>query len=497
MKHALTTMQHIRKLAFLALISLIPACSVGPDYKGPPHVAPHAEKATAFHRADSNLTTSQTPHSYWWQQLNDPVLNELIETGLQLNFGIKSSNGRIRTARGALKQSFASMWPGGGAGAWYGHTQIPTGEAQSILGGNNSNQPPTPTAPVPAKVLAESYAAGFDATWEIDPFGGNRRALESAKATSQEELANMEDTRVRIAAEIARDYIAVRNAQSQQRLAQGTIDTLTHMLKLLKYRYAKGASSQMDIENTHIQLARAYAQIEPLKAQEAQYTDAVAIMVNKEPGELDELLKGPAPIPTPPRQVPVGNPAILISHRPDIRAAERAIAAANADVGEAVAEYCPKINLIGGVGFSAANGRKFFSKDSYSYLGGPTLVWNILNSGRIAAEVGEAKGLRQVAIAQYQRTVLSALQDAESSLSKYGHQRANVLKMQEAQNASKRQLSLAQQRDKSGTGSDLQVLNTQLDSLELDQNETQALSEMTTDYVALQKSLGLGWATFK
>lgn len=475
--------------AFASLIGLA-ACSVGPDYKGPPHIAPKAEKAKAFHRALSSQVSNQTPVSFWWTQLNDPLLTELIQTALQNNPDVKSGAARLRTARAVINEHFASMFPGGGAGAMWMRTQIPLGDVTSVLGG--SSEAPQSVA-LPTKVVSESYAAGFDASWEIDPFGGNRRGLESAKAQSEAQLAQIADTEVQVAAEVARNYISLRGVQNRLALTQTSVDIEQRMLRLTQQRRKEGTASDEDVERFQVQFLQTQASLSPLRTEEAHDLDAIAVLVGMEPGELDPRLSVVKPVLMPPAQVQVGDPASMIRRRPDIRVAERNIVAMNAEIGQVIGQYFPKISLFGTVGFTSANGRRFISGDNFSYMGGPTLEWSILNSARINARVGQAKGERDAAIAHYQNVVLAALQDAETSLARFSHQRDYVMKIQGAKASADRSWLLAQQRHAAGTLSVIDALDVERQRNLLEQEEAQAITDMTVDYVALQKSLGLGW----
>ncbi|MBV1829648.1 efflux transporter outer membrane subunit [Komagataeibacter sp. AV436] len=465
------------------------ACSVGPDYKGPPHVAPVAEHARAFNRADPTRTPAQEPLAQWWTGLNDPLLNTLITTALQNSPDVKQAAARLHTARATQRERFAGFFPGGGAAAFWDRTRIPTGDITSVLGGSGAEQAMT----LPPAIKSDSYGAGFDASWEIDPFGGNRRGYEGARAQSEAQLAQLADTRLRLVADVARNYVSLRDVQNRLALMERTITIERQMLDLTRQRRAQGTVSQEDVARFAGQLAQVEGAIAPMKAQQASYMDALATLVGREPGQLDAMLARPAPVPVPPAVVPVGNPADMIRRRPDIRVAERDIAANNAQIGQAIGQYFPKVSLFGTVGFTGANGQRFFSGDSFSYMGGPTLEWSILNFARTNSRVGQAKGGRDAALAHYQNVVLAALQDAEGSLSRFGHQREYVLKLDEARAASDQSWTLAQQRQRAGTLSVIDALDVERQRIQIEQQQAQARASMTTDYIAVQKALGLGW----
>ncbi|WP_239648471.1 efflux transporter outer membrane subunit [Komagataeibacter europaeus] len=483
-------LRHARRpAAGAALAMVLAACSVGPDYKGPPHVAPVAERAAAFHRADPALTTTQAPLSHWWEGLDDPVLTDLVTTALRNSPDMKQAAARLHTARATQRERFAGFFPGGGMAAFWDRTRLPTGDITSVLGGSGQQD----AMALPPAIKSDSYGAGFDASWEIDPFGGNRRGYEGARAQSEAQMAQLADTRVRLAADVGRNYVSLRGVQHRLALMQRTIEIERNMLDLTRQRRMQGTASQEDVERFLGQLSQVQAAIAPMQAQQASYMDALATLTGREAGQLDAQLSAPAPIPLPPAVVPVGNPADLLRRRPDIRVAERDIAANNAQIGQAIGQYFPKISLFGTVGFTAANGQRFFSGDSFSYMGGPTLEWSILNFARTNSRVGEARGGRDAALAHYQGVVLSALQDAEGALSRFGHQREYVLKLQDARGASDRSWILARQRQRAGTLSVIDALDVERQRVQIEQEQAQAQASMTNDYIAVQKALGLGW----
>jgi outer membrane protein TolC len=199
-------------------------------------------------------------------------------------------------------------------------------------------------------------------------------------------------------------------------------------------------------------------------------------------------------VPTPPASTPVGDPAGLLRRRPDIRQAERKLAASQALIGHAVAQYFPTVTLLGDIGFSASDPGQLLRASNFSALGGPSISWSLFNFPRIAAQVRGAKADRDAALDDYEQTVLAALQDAEGSLTRYGHQREAVLSLARAQASAERAAGLVQGRYRAGVATLIDVLDAQRQAIETEQSLAQGRAALTGDYIALQKSLGLGWS---
>jgi len=468
----------------LLLSLLASGCTVGPKYKGPRDV----DMPPAFSRAALVRTTpadSALP-GRWWEALNDPLLTRLIEAALQNSPNVKLAEARLRNARFTVMERSAGLFPQGSVSALGGRTRIPTNALGSLSG--NAGSQGSGTAAV------NLFDAGFDASWEVDLFGATRRTVESARAQAQQEEARLADAHVQLAAQVAQAYVLLREAQHRGDLVRHSIEIERHTLELTQLRRDAGTASQGDIERLQVQLMQTEASLLPLQAEEDQYLDELATLSALLPGSLDSQLRPPKPVPLPPPSVAIGDPASLLRRRPDIRAAERALAASNAQIGAAVAQYFPTVRLLGSVGFVSTDTAHLFDSGSLTALGLPVLSWNVLDFGRTRAKVREAEAGYDVALAQYQAVVLSALQDAETALSRFGRERDHVIKLAAAQSAAARAAELTEHRRTSGTASVIDVLDVERQRVQTDQDLAQAQAALTNDFVALQKALGLGWA---
>ncbi len=478
--------RHALTLAAAALA--LAGCTVGPNYKG----APPAPSADTFVRAPQTGVAVATPApAAWWQSLNDPQLDELIAAALAHNPDLHAAQARLREARAQLSQQRANALPKTSADLAAIRTRAPDMNALSALtGANNANGGNSQAGTGPIQL----YTASFDATWEIDLFGGTRRAIEAASAQAEAVDADLADTQVSIAAEVANAYVDLRDQQQRLALSQRTAELQQQQLDLTRQRRGRGVAADADIERLTTQVENTRASLIPLDAQVTESLDRLATLTGRAPGALDAQLSGANPaLPSLPASVPIGDPAALLKQRPDVRAAERRLASSNAQIGEHIADYFPKVTLLGDLGFSAGDPGHLFRKQNWTWVGAPYLQWNLFDFGRTRGAVRAAEASRDEAEANYTKAVLGALQDANTALSRYGHQRDHVVALDKVQTSAVHSATLMDQRYRAGVSSLIDLLDTQRDALSAQQNVIAGQAELIKDYVSLQKSLGLGW----
>jgi NodT family efflux transporter outer membrane factor (OMF) lipoprotein len=456
------------------------ACVVGPDYKGPPVVAPKAAAAPAFHRAGD--ATADVPASRWWTALNDAELDRLVDAALTASPDLGVARARIVQARAGLKGARADRLPTTGASAAYLRSKGLT----TLIGGGQAIAEQGPST-------FQIYTAAFDATWELDLFGGKARAVESAKAQADAEAAALDGAEVSLEAEVAQAYVTLRKLQQRLALSRRNVEIESGMLDLTRRRQAGGTASDIDVEQLNNQLQSTQADLTPLRAQITEQLDRLAILTGREPGELDAELDPIAPVPAPPAVTPVGDPAALLRRRPDIRQAERQLQQYSAVIGQRTADLFPKVNLLGTIGYTAPALSQLLNSSSETYAVAPLLQWTPFDFGRTRARIAQARGAYDEAVANYRETVLSALEDAETALSRYGRQRDDVSGLLKVQASAERLARLEDIRQKGGTATTLEVLDTERRRVQAELNVLDAGAQLTIDYVALQKSLGLGW----
>ena len=455
-----------------ALLSLGGCMTVGPDYGGAPDVVRDALQAKSFVRAPVDASIRQ-PVAAWWATLGDAQLDALIEQALNNSPDVRAAQARLRQSRAGLEQQQAQRLPTVGAtGA--------AGVLQQAPGTDNAR-------------TAKLYVAGFDATWEADLFGGTRRAIEAASDEAEAVDADLADVRVSLAAEVASDYVELRAQQQRRLLAQQIVQGDEQLLALTQQRRAQGVASADEVDRMQSQVNGSQAGLNDIDAAIAASLDQLAVLTGQSPGALDGMLKQPQPLPVLPHNVAVGDPATLLRYRPDIRAAERRLASSNAQIGEKTADYFPKLSLFGNIGFTSDSASHLFRSSNVSLLGLPYLTWNFLDFGRTASAVRGAEAGRDEAIANYEGTVLHALRDANTALSRYGYQRDSVVRLLAQQDAAQHQTALMQQRRTAGTASQLDLLDAERTLHDIEQNTIAGQAELLKDFVSLQKSLGLGW----
>ena len=471
-------------LTLLASVCALSACTVGPDYAGAPQVAPDAAHAANFVRTPAAGMVSTRAPSQWWLSLNDPQLNTLIDAALAHNPDVHAAQARLREARAQLQHQKANGMPTASFDAAALRMREPN---LSSLSSSQSGSSSSGGGPL------QLYTAGFDASWEIDLFGGTRRAVEAATAEADAVDADLADTQVSLAAEVAQAYVGLRDEQQRLTLAQRSTELEQQMLTLTQQRRAHGTAADVDVERLTTQVENTRATLTPLDEQVAESLDQLAVLTGQAPGALDQELSAPGALPMLPTSVAIGDPASMLQQRPDIRAAERRLASGNAQIGEHKADFFPKVTLFGDIGYTAANPGHLVRKNNFSWIGAPYLQWNVLDFGRTLSSVRGAEASRDEADAKYAHTVLAALQDANTSLSRYGYQREHLATLQQVQASADRSATLMRQRYVAGTSSLIDLIDTQRTQFIAQQNVVAAQAELLKDFVSLQKSLGLGW----
>lgn len=472
-------------LALPLAVSLLGACTVGPNYAGPPLAAPKAATSTAFVRAGDAPVTSSVPVARWWEGLGDPVLDAVIVKALAANPEALVAKAKLRQARAAVGLQRANQAPSVNASAVYAHAHIPGLD----LGSNNGGEDDGGGSSSDLNL----YNLGFDASWEIDLFGGQRRSIEAARATAEGAEASLADAQVSLSAEVAENYINLRERQQRIALNTQSIAMQQEMLELTRQRYARGTASALDVTAMETNLSGTRAKSTPLNAERDAYLNALAVLTGEEPGALDATLAAVGAIPLPPAAVAIGDPARLLQHRPDIRAAERRLAADTARIGEADEARFPRLSFMGLIGIGGTSLSDLGHLDDFAAIAAPQLRWNFLDFGRNRARVEQAQGVRDEAEARYRGTVLAALRDAEDSLARFRDRRMVVASLARARDLAAQAARLTAERNRAGTVTRIELLNAQRQQIAAEQDLLSAQAALTGDFLAIEKALGLGW----
>jgi NodT family efflux transporter outer membrane factor (OMF) lipoprotein len=473
-------------LPALPLLALLAGCTVGPHYAGPPEAAPRAQKSGAFARTGDLPLAMQPPVARWWETLGDPTLNALETRALGANPDLAAAGARLRQARASLREQKANLLPKGDATAMYAHARFPGLNIGSSDDGSSSGNG--------GATDLNLYNLGFDASWEVDLFGGQRRAIEAARATAEGAQASLADAQVSLTAEVAQAYVNVRDRQRRIAIDRKSVALQEQMLALTRQRYAQGTASRLEVERLSQQLESTRADVTPLAAELDAYRDELATLTGDEPGALDATLGEVGALPLPPAQVAIGDPAGLLQRRPDIRTAERTLAADTAKIGQAEAARFPRVSFMGIIGLGGTKPGNLTDLDDFTALLAPQLSWSFLDFGRNAAKVRQAEGVRDEAEAKYRAAVLAALRDAEDSLSRFRNRRITVATLARAKASADTAADLSRQRHVAGTGTLIDLLDAERQALEAEQGLSTAEAGLTQDFVGIQKALGLGWA---
>ncbi|KHL58657.1 efflux transporter outer membrane subunit [Xanthomonas cannabis] len=473
---------------------LLGGCMLGPNYTKAPAVADAAMQAPALHRASGAQVVAAAPLNHWWEQLNDPQLTQLVTQALADSPNLRAAQARLRANRALARQRRAERLPKLNASAVYAYAEPPQ-TIVDTLGGLQQGQPGQPGQGDQALDLEKTqiYSAGFDASWELDLFGRRRRAAEGALAQAQASEAELADAQVQLAAEVGQVYLNYRGLQARLAIADANLDKIRQSLQLVQQRRDQGAASDLQVEQIATQVQQQEAQRLPLEMQSQEALDQLALMVGREPGALDAQLRAPQPLPMLPSEVRVDDAGALIRRRPDVRKAERELAASSAQIGEALNGYFPQVTLLGGLSWVAGSPSDFNS-DALTTLAVPMLRWSIFDFGKTRAQVEQARAGNAGREAAYEGAVLAALQDANSALARFGSARKQLVVARQAEASATRSAGLMQQRRDAGATSSIDLLDVQRQQLSAQDAAAQAQVQLLVNYVALQKSLGLGWS---
>ena len=472
----------------LLALSLLSACTVGPDYAGPPDLAGARVPEAAFARQTADTTSTTPLLADWWVALDDPVLTELEQMAIVGNPGLEAAQARVVQARASVRQERANRWPTAGAQATSIQANLPGLDLQA-----NSEPPPGEPPSDEDSSSLSFYNVGLSANWEIDLAGGQKRKIEATNALAAASVANAADAQVQLTAEVARTYVALRERQLRIVSLRQEVALQERTLQLTIQRFQQGTVAAFPVGEANNDLQSLIAALAATEADAATYLNALAVLVGQAPGNLDDFLAGSAPIPLPPKQVSVGDPASLIARRPDIRAAERNLAAATARIGVAEAARFPKISFMGILGIGGTSPSDVFDLANLSTIAVPQLQWGLLDFGRTAAGIDQAEAAQTEAEARYQEIVLGALQDAENSLSRFAQQRQTVAALAQIEQSATRAAELNRQRYEAGVITLARLNAAERERLMTEANLQQATAALTASYIAIQKSLGLGW----
>jgi outer membrane protein, multidrug efflux system len=474
---------HRRMFSSVALMLLAGACTVGPNYHQPDLRVP----STWNEAQQSGIDSRSAELTQWWSVFNDPLLNSLVERAVRSNLDLRLAEARIREARASRRVIAADAWP---------TVEVSGSYARERLSKNALAFPSQGGSSVSGKILEHNlYETGFDASWEIDVFGGVRRSVEAADATIGASVEDRRDALVTLLGDVARNYIELRGFQRRLAVTRANLKTQQESLDLTKVRFQAGLVSDLDVAQAEALANTTEAQIPTLQSSLKQAAYRLDLLLGLQPGALWAELSNETPIPVLPPEVLVGLPSELLRRRPDIRRAERQLAAATAQVGAATADLFPRFSLTGAVGLQSFSASDWFTGRSRFWSIGPTISWPIFDAGRIRANIEVRDAQQEQALTQYEKVVLTALQDVETSLVNYSQEQARYRSLVEAVAANRRAVSMANELYVRGLNDFLNVLETQRSLFQTENDLAQSQAAMASNLVSLYKALGGGWET--
>jgi NodT family efflux transporter outer membrane factor (OMF) lipoprotein len=470
-------------LGRITIVGIVGAagCVVGPDY----HPAAANAPVAWVSPAGDGVTDSAATPSSWWASFNDVELDSLIERAAKSNLDLRVAEARLRQARAVRGGSAADLEPQVDA----------SGSALRQL--QSHNQPFFGSLALPPNFPFEYsvYQVGFDASWEIDLFGGKHRALEAATAEWQGAIEARNDAMVSLLAEVARSYVELRGNQQRLEIAHRDLKMQQEAAELTRTRYQGGVATELDVTREAALLAAQQAVIPPLETAMRAAMYALAVLLGQSPGELVAELSPIASVPPPPPRVPIGLPSNLLRRRPDVRRAERQLAAETARIGVAKAEWFPKISLTGDAGTESVSLSNWFDPSSRFWSIGPTIQWNALDFGRVRAQVRAQTAVQEAALVTYQKTVLVSLQEAENAIVAYAEEQNRHRALVDEVANNRRSLDMANSVYAAGRSNFLDVLDVRRSLYQSDDLLAASDQAVSLDLIALYKALGGGWET--
>lgn len=467
--------------AMLAALALS-GCVVGPNYQRPATPDAAAGSFSEVARAQSAANAAALP-DHWWQLYQDPVLDRLITDALAHNTDIRVAAANLQRARAVLSEQRGARLPSTDLSGQYSRQQGNSAAAAAFGGGGAQVQ----------TFQFDLFQSGFDVAYELDLFGGVTRAVQAARGDVEASVAQLDAARVAVAAETARAYVTACTNAAQLSVARETTDLQQQTLKLTTTLFDAGRGTRRDVERADVLLAQAQAQVPGFEAEQRAALYALATLTGRPAEQIDaDAAKCTAP-PRIASVVPAGDGSALIARRPDIRAAERGLAADTARVGVAIADLYPKIQLLGSIGQTATRGSQFFQPTAVRYSFGPLISWSFPNQTIARARIRQARATADASLARFDGAVLTALNETEQALARYAGALDRAAVLARAERSSSEAARLSKLRFDAGADNFLQLIQAESDRANARAARAQADAAVADAQVSLFKALGGGW----
>ncbi len=464
----------MRTLSFLIIATFfLNGCAlVGPDY-----VSPDRTTEDAFNGNDEIFSQGEIQRD-WWMVFGDQQLESLIAETLENNPDLKVAGALVREARSFTNEAEGNLYP----------------QIDNVASARQTAFSETGTAPASKAGKNEDvFAVGFDSSWELDVFGSIRRRVEAANARVGAALEFENDVRLILMSEVARNYFTLRGTQRGLQLTEENVRLQKETARLTRKQLEVGTASELDVSRAQSRATRTEASVPALRADIRANAYALSVLTGRDPEALlDQLLKQ-KPLPPTPDVVPLGLRSEILRRRPDIRQAERELAASNADIGVATADLFPRFFLTGSAGFESLNFGSLFEGNSFGWSLGPSIRWPVFTGGAIRARIRATEARTEALVANYESTVLSALQDVETALIRYGEELKTRKILERAARQNRKTVRLSQERFDIGDETLLSVIDAQREQFETDELLAQSETRVLVNLVSLYKALGGGW----
>lgn len=458
----------------LGLLLCWTGCRVGPDYE-----TPVIDMPDQWHQQlTAEFVTGEGVPVQWWELLDDTVLNDLIEQVRQNNPDLHSAFWSLARSRYARDYTSGQYYPSiDGVGSYRRQLYSNNG----FFGGGFSAKP------------FELWGLGFDASWELDIFGRVSRAVESAQASYESQIENYRDVMVSLSAEAARNYVDLRTVQARIQYTLQNIETQEETLQLAQARFDSEIAPRLDVEQARLNLADTRSQMPTLRSAEKAAINRLCVLTGEHPGDLAERLTDAGPIPLPPEQISILIPAELLRRRPDIRRAERQLAAQSAQIGVATADLYPSFSLTGNIGFESMRFDNLTGSRSKNYSFGPSFSWNLFDGSRVRNQIRIEQSATEQLYWQYRSTVLAALEEVENAMTDYIQQQQRLRDLQQSVEAARESVRLVTDQYKNGLTDFQSVLVLQRSQFQQQDKMAQSRGQVVQDLIRIYKALG-GWS---
>lgn len=452
----------------------ITGCKVGPDYCAPPRVC----ISPSWRELDDSMVNDNfSSLTQWWIAFDDPILNGLIERAASQNLDLREAALRIFEARAQRCTVRADLSPQVLQDASYSYAKSGGG-----FGGGGIN----------ISTASDQWSFGLNGTWEIDVFGRLQRLVEAADADIGVSVEDYRDTLVILLADVATNYVDARSFQRRLEISRKNLELQQETLRKTEKRFPE-LSPELDVVQARANAESTAAGIPSLEAGYQQALNRLSVLLGYLPGEVDGLMADPMPIPAASEEIAIGIPADLLRRRPDIRRAEREVAAQTARIGAAIGEMHPKFAILGSFGLDAQDFSKLFNANAIGASAGPSMQWNILNFGKLRCNVNIQEARQGQRVVQYRQTVLRAAEEVDNALVSYVRERERLVHLANEVAANKRAVELSGKRYIGGDVSFLRVLDSQRSLLLSEDQLATSQANVAAYLIQLNRALGGGW----